>query len=459
MGWIKNAVRWYAKPVELAPSKNGALPGVKAGRISDPQQTDLLGRVQIFNRYWQSISPTVNQTIVEFIINASFVDATLSNVRKFLKHLTATNLRFVVDERPEAETQRIFEITENFRERINLDLLVQHLIDQLLTTGAVSYEDVVAADMGGIAELAVVPAQAIRFKWEEGIWQAYQSVTASSKDVKLPGETYHYAAVETMQGAPYAIPPFIAAARHVLVAQDIDENMRFIFRKFGMLGFLHYLMEPPEGYDWQDPEQRAAFQAAIAQRATDFDQNFYKGMMVGPKDGELGVTSVSSDSRGAADLIDRVAEKEHAGGGVHGGLLGQSNRPADTFANVIYRTAVHQAGSYQMILARELGRSVRLELALAGENPDGISAEFDENSAFDPLSESQARTTEISGEMILLDRGACSIEDIAQKYFGKPAFAPERAYGQEYEGADYVPKLGKELTTETQRHRGLKVKR
>lgn len=415
--------------------------GVRAGRTSDPQMTDLLGRVEIWNKYWQTLTPTVNQTIVEFMINAGFVDATLSNVRKFLKHLTATKLRFTISDRPEADMKRIQERIEIFREGINLNLLVQHLIDQMLLTGALSYEDVILEDLSGVDELAVVPAQVIRFRYENKRWQAYQTSTAGSQDIKMPELTYHYAAIEKMQGSPYAIPPFIAAARHVLVNQDIDDNLRFIFRKFGMLGLVSYLVNMPEGYDWQDPAQRQMLNDVIAARAEDFSKDYYKGVQVGPNDGVFNVTSTTNDSRGAADLMDRVAEKTHAGGGVHGGLLGQSNRPADTFANVIYRIAVHQGESYQQALARELGNSVRLHLTLGGENPAGVKAEFEANPAFDPLSESQARTTEISGDMMMLERGACSIEDLAQKHYGKPAFDPERAYGQAYGGADYVPQV------------------
>ncbi len=434
-----------AKARRLAQGKSGGALSVKGGRVSEAQHVDLLGRIQAFHGFWGGTSPVVDPRIVEFVVNAAFVDPTVSNTRKFLKHLTATKLKVVISDRSKGDIKRIHARLNDLSKRINkrsggMRVLIQRYIDQLLTTGAISAEDVIADDLSRVDDVVLIPTQSIRFKYENGAWQPYQASARGTNDIKLNSETFRYLAAETMQGNPYAIPPFLSSCLYVLLDQDITGNLRYIFKKFGLMGLVRVLVNLPEGFDSEDPEDVQKMNALLQQRLDNLNTNFDKNLLVMPNDSEMDVTSPVDSARSAPGMMDRVTEKISIGAGVHPALSGPSDRPADKFANVIYRTAVHQAESYQGLCEDAIEDTYELDLVLGGIDPAGMSAEFEHNPAFDPLSESQARTTKIAGDLLLLDRGAISIEDVAQEYSGKPAFNPDRAYGGK-EDTGYVPNL------------------
>jgi len=436
---IKRAARAVKR--ELGSRRSSAL-AARAGRqISEPSQADIYGSIQRFNDMWANwgASATADERLVSFCCQVSFLDPTVVSARRFLKNLIHTKLKTVIDDRSDSDTQKIINRLNDTSKRLRLNLMAQQLIDQALSTGAFSHEAVIGKSGDRVDRTVLVPTQSIKFKLQNQKWVPHQR-QSDGKDVELPEETYRYTPNESAQGSPYGIPTFISAISSVLQMVDIDDNLKYIFKKYGLLGMVTALISPPDDYDSGNPDDVARLNQTIADRLNDFAQNYKQGLMIGPNDMEMNIVSPTSNTRGADALIDRVAERIHSGTVGNGALIGQSDRPADKFANVIYRIAVLMALSFQVVAAEDLTWLLAIDLALAGIDPTGVRSEYEENPAFDPLAEKQGRTTEIAGDIQLMERGLMEPDDVAMKYTDKPAPRPDLAYGMSG-GGDYVPEL------------------
>src|SRR3990167_5373564 len=68
-----------------------------AARASETQWNNLQGWAGALTQYWSGAQPTVDARVLAFFSQAGFLDAHLSNARKFLKHLVVTELKTVID--------------------------------------------------------------------------------------------------------------------------------------------------------------------------------------------------------------------------------------------------------------------------------------------------------------------------------------------------------------------------
>jgi hypothetical protein len=414
-----------------APIRTGR--GVKPKRQSEVQWADINGNVNRWMNHTLTMNPTVDRGIVQFLIQAGYVNREMSAARKYQKHLASTKMKLIIDGRSDGDVRKIAQRLNELSTRIRplgggLNGLVKSYLDQILTTGAISSEDILSTKMDAVLDVDLVPVINIEFKQENGVWVPYQKRWNGTDAIRLDVPTYRYVAGETLEGNPYAIPPSLSAINDIIMNMDIDENVKFILHKMGILGLTIARLALPENFDADDPDSVAQFNTALTNRLADIAENFKDGMLVVADDMDFDVHSPTGEARGAVDIMDRKREDSFQATGLNPLIVGASKNPVQTFAKVIYVTEVRKIESLQDIVEGVITQTQHCDLALAGIDTTGVKSVLDRNPAFDPLAEAQARTTAMAGDMNAMRSGLVDPDRIAEKYYDAPAFDLSLAY-------------------------------
>lgn len=412
-----------------APVRTGR--AAKPVRHSEVQWSDISGNVQKWMNHTLNISPAVDRAILQFLIQASHTNRELSAARKYSKHLASTQLKLVITDRSDADVRKIQQRLNEMAQRIRpyggkLSGLVRAYFDQLLTTGAISAEDILTTAMDRVHDVNLVPVINIEFKQEGGAWVPYQKKWNGTESIKLDAPTYRYVAGETLEGSPYGIPPALSAINDIIMNMDIDENVKFILHKMGILGLMVAMLALPEDYDPDNADDINNFNTALQQRITDLSDNFKDGMLVTANDMEFEVHSPTGEARGAVDILDRKREDSYQAVGLNPMIIGASKNPVQTFAKVIYVTEIRKIETHQDIVESAVTDSLLRDLALAGIDPSGVTLMLKRNPAFDPLAEAQARTTDLTGDLKAMDKGLVDPNWVSEKYYDAPVFDPSK---------------------------------
>lgn len=410
-------------------------------RTTESQYASLEGGVSAWRSLWGSLTPTVEQRIIEFMSWGGYVDPQLSQGRKFIKHLGATRPTWEFpatwNETAQRKSLAIIGGLDN-RLRGGLTKLTYSLFDQILTAGAHSFEALISTDRRNIAAVELIPAAGIRFRMIEGRWTAHQR-RSSGQEVKIESPTYYYMPFEEMEGSPYGIPPFLAAGGPILKRFKAEENILFILDKFGLLGLTLCKMAAPDGYVYGDsPDTDAKVAAMLEQRISDLNRNFKKGLLVTLNDAEYQMFNPSEGGgRGSEKLYDLISDLGWGGMGPGLNSMLGSAPPRETFANVIYRFLTEEVRSFQEYAAMAMVFLVTLEHALQGIDATGIRCVYPSLPSFDVQAEAQARNFDVQSELASARAGLISADEAAMRLYGHPADDPEKLLASQAAGSPF----------------------
>lgn len=304
------------------------------------------------------------------------------------------------------------------------DALVNALLRQILITGAVSVEAVPSVALDGIDQIVLVPVKTIRFKRRDDRYIPYQA--AFPEDVELNEFQYTYIPLIQGEDNPYGIPPLFSALDAVYLQLEGMENVKGIYKKHGLLGFLFAKKKIPPNEGKSEREYESYLRDHLKKFADSFRQNFSSGAAVGYDDTTVEYHSLTSDSRGAIDIFNLVEQQVASGIDIDPALLGRTYSTTETYAGVVYHAFLSGLGNSRRLVKRVLERIYWLHLVLKGYPVKRVRVTFNPDRSLKPQEEAQAaeikvRTVISKMQAGLIDADTAARELGYEKATGKPA--------------------------------------
>ncbi|MBP7279404.1 MAG: hypothetical protein KBA11_08330, partial [Sedimentibacter sp.] len=319
-----------------------------------------------------------------------------------------------------------------FSEGAGIDGFINTLFGQLARTGALSAEWVINETVDDIEDAVCVPVKSIRFLRKDGVYvpAQYISVMKDGKQyIELNPVSYSYYASDRVEDSPYAIPPMIAALSNIPIQKNIMEQLRFVARKSGLMGFLEVLVSAPMKKKNESEEQyKSRCREHIQAVAEKVKGSYNDGFMVAFKDlYEIKNTPVAGNAAGVYQLHQMNEEQIASGMGQDPAMLGRTYSTTETYAGVVMEKMLSQISNYQRLIKRFIEKGYKLKAALKGYNIDGLSIKFNSSDLEKKMEKAQALTVEIQNANLLYDAGIIDQNQRAQRLgFSSPALPGSR---------------------------------
>lgn len=303
------------------------------------------------------------------------------------------------------------------------DALVNALLRQALVTGAVSVESVPSQALDGIEQIVLVPTRTIRFKRKENRYIPFQS--AFPEDVELNELQYTYIPLIQGEDNPYGIPPLFSAVDAVYTQLEGMENVKGIYKKHGLLGFLFAKKKIPPNEGLSHREYQEHLRKHLEKFADSFRQNFKSGAAVGYDDTTVEYHSLTADSRGAIDIFNMVEQQVASGIDIDPALLGRTYSTTETYAGVVYHAFLSGLNNSRRIVKRSLEKIYWLHLVLAGYPVKRVRVKFNPDRSLQPHLEADAEQKKIQNVIAKVHAGFIDLDTGArelgyEKATGKP---------------------------------------
>ena len=399
----------------------GTLP--EGGRSSVPTTADPLNTLKNFG----SIQPVVPHDYIEVIealvrSNPDYSQA----VSNFVSHAN-TGHELVIESESDAVADAVLENLNETAIRIcpagGIDALINQQCRQVISTGALSSEAVIDASATQVKRVVLVPTKLIRFRTgEDGEPEPWQRLTnfsgAGGEMVKLNPLTYSYLPLWTEGDNPYAIPPFLAALEMTVVQQYINENLKFIVKKLGLIGFIDVIANAPMRTPQQSDKQYEREMQSYLQSVRDAVQdNYYNGMLVHYRDIEIAMHHISeglgAGLSGVVQVLHHVEALLLSGLDIDPAMMGRSYSKTETYANAVYRKMVRRAMHLRALVKFFIEKVYRLQAILSGFSDVSILLQFEENPPFDLDKASQYKETDIRAALMKVESGLADPDVVA----------------------------------------------
>ncbi|MGC8737639.1 MAG: phage portal protein family protein [Candidatus Hydrogenedens sp.] len=334
------------------------------------------------------------------------------------KRLCNTGFRLSWSERVSESLKRDGQvIIEQLNRRMNhgeggLTHLLDILYTSLFTYGASAIEIVFSPRGSQIYDVVPVDVWTVRFRWEDGDWQAYQ--VYAEEVIRLPRERFVYIALDRDGTNPYGRSLFRSLPFVVRIQQRLMEDMSRAMHNAGWAR-MHVQYKPePRGTDETEEEYQSRLDANLEQVRNQMS-NLGVDQNVVTFD-NIGISVVQGAQRFSAYYETQRAIEEQIITGAHMMpiLLGRNYGTTETYGTVQYEIMNRQVDTINQYLARVLERIYRLELSM-----HGIEAEFtvqpQSNSTADTVKKSLIETRRINTLLQLVQSGIISKEDVRKE--------------------------------------------
>lgn len=321
---------------------------------------------------------------------------------------------------PDAVLARLNELAGSvYRIGGGVDGLVNHFLRQIPLYGALSAEWVVADKItDGMADVATVPVRQIRFRREDGDWKPYQytGLAGDNGYVALNPLTYSYSPLQTDDGSPYGIPPFLAVLKNIEVQLDGMGNIGSIMRKQGLMGFLDVVLKTPAQKSGESDE---AYRARIAKRQSDYaaayTANLSKGVAVHYDDQTINHNAISPGAAGGAKQIWDLNEQQiFSGLDTPPSMCGRTYSTTETYAEVDFERLITKMVNARRMIKRFLEKGYVLDLLLKGMEAN-VTVTFHQNSNLKELERQQAEGEKIDNVLKKRDGGMIDDDEAARE--------------------------------------------
>jgi predicted RNase H-like HicB family nuclease len=296
---------------------------------------------------------------------------------------------------------------------LNTDHLINQLIAQINISGALSSEIVVDKNLTGIKKIALVPARYIWFDYnpETDEYEPYQWVGIEDP-IKLNPYTYKYMPLLTLDGSPYAIPPFLASLSTIETVEELLSELQGLATKLGLVGFLDVKFpQLPKAPNETEKEYQDRSRQFLQQFGQDVAENMSKGVFLHFEGTEAKFEEISGNASGIKEIIELLERWTIEGAKAQPSLLGFSTGYTETWSTVALHTFISQLSSIQTIVKRFLEYAYKLHLLLKGFNIDDVDVEFNPLPDFHPDKVSKAKLDDTQRIIQMLQAGIISVEE------------------------------------------------
>ncbi|EMO95726.1 hypothetical protein [Leptospira interrogans] len=325
---------------------------------------------------------------------------------------------------------------ENGKKKIQTDIdtffkkhpgITNHLLRQILTTGALSAEIVPSLNLDSVAEIRLIPVEKVIFKKEIDANNIVRFVPYEKGKFgynRLNEEQYVYEAIEREEDSPYAIPPFLSVVRWINSQFKTQDNIDKTLNKWGLLGFIIAKFKRPRllpGTDAKTYENQS--KEFLTQAKQSFEKNSQSGFLATYDDTTVDHHTLTDASKtGGFEAISRYIEEQiSSGADIDLALLGRSYSVTETYIKVAGKFFLLKLGNYVYPVIQLLIRAITLDQLLKGNRFQSIDASRKKSISLDPLSDAQAKLTEKQVEnadfqlvLAMVKSGAISPEDGAK---------------------------------------------
>jgi hypothetical protein len=302
---------------------------------------------------------------------------------------------------------------------LNTDHLINQLIAQINIGGALSAEIVVDKNLTGIKKIALVPVRYIWFDYnvETDSYEPYQWVGIENP-IKLNTYTYKYMPLLTLDGSPYAIPPFLASLSVIETVEELLSELQGLAKKLGLVGFLDVKFpQLPKAVNETEKEYQDRARQFLEQFGQDVAENMSKGVFLHFEGTEAKFEEITGNASGIKEIIELLERWVIEGAKAQPSLLGFSTGYTETWSTVALHTFVSQLSSIQTIVKRFLEYAYKLHLLLKGYNIDDVDIEFNPLPDFHPDKTAKAELDRVQKVIQMLQAGIISVEE-ARKELG-----------------------------------------
>ena len=434
---------WDAVSMKGGEDETNVLP-VSAGRSSIATHDTLMMMVSNY----VVVAPKYRLEMIEAIENLAIYNPDVSNA---IENIGLANTPFkikfdtkVPDRLAKEMQEHITMVTKNwygFSDGING--LSNDLLAQAGTGGALSFEAIPKNDLSGVKKIVLVSGKYIWFDYDKDkdVYSPLQKIPNNigySGDrflglyKKLNEATYRYIALRKIGDTPYGIPPFLAALESILIQRDMNQNLKTVMKKLGLLGFLKVILNKPMRMPKEnDTEYDARLQIELDKNAEVVAKGFAKGFLLGYNDkagasyDKIDMQGTTGNVGGAEKLVNINDTYVLAGLKFDPAMMGRSSTTTETFGRVVLAKMATQLGNYQNLVAAAYEFAFDLELRMAGYKYAWLKIKFDKVLLGDKLKEAQARGEEIDNAAKLYAMGMISQDGAAQELGYEEADVPE----------------------------------
>lgn len=250
-----------------------------------------------------------------------------------------------------------------------IDGLIDKLLDQAATYGAMSGEWIMSEDLRDVVGFEEVNPKSIRFFWEPEAndWMPYQKVNTKQAEeaknkgqkvinqayVKLNPITYHYYAFDSAPGSPYGVPPFVAAMQNIAIQRDMIINMAQIVKKVGLLGIIDFIVQQLPPHPGETDEEFNNRANTYLDTYVEAVENMVRdGGIVHFDDSEVKSYDITGNAAGATAIFKQNEELIFSGLKSMPSVQGRSYSTTETYAGVAYDIIIRNTHKYQRACKR-----------------------------------------------------------------------------------------------------------
>jgi len=389
------------------------------------------GLTKLF-QYSQGINPWTPVQIMDLLAKIAHTNPLINKAWRYYRKVGSSGHKLVIDDRTDAEVERIQMSVNDLSERVyarkgHIEGFIDHCFQELAIFGGIAVEAILMPRREMIFDIEPVAVRQIRFKQEKDIFVPYQ-LTKDGKMIKLDERTFHFSALDTADGSPYPIPPFISAIPDVIKREDIGESVKNILYKLGIYGLLMVQIKnehlDPIG-NVEDRKKMAAYRSEIANSITGA---FKDGVAVSYDDVSWEAFNPVANASGVKDLANSINEDILSGVDIEPALVGRAYKPVLAAMEVLWRLAKRDVQPHQRRVCGALDHIVHLDLGLQGIDPRGVSVQFNENPEANPQASAVAKSTEHARIRENVKAGYVSPDDGAREMGYSSAYDSEKAY-------------------------------
>lgn len=389
------------------------LENLPSRRISEPDANDASYLKSTYNTKFLTHLPDKVREAVKTIRALSMENENVSQVIQDITWLCNTGHKIYFDSRvSEEQADRMRNHLENKRKNWSAGQagthgIINKMIAQLLIGGAISTEWVPTNKMDGIESICFVNPEQIYFQINKRgtIYEPHQKPDSSLnltkfnnlELIKLNPNTYKYYALNGDTDLPNGFPPYYAAIERVATQLGMKDNLDFMAKTLGMLGFLEVLVDKPQPIAGDHVEVTASKNQAFLKKIRNIVLKGTKdGVVAGFKDDhQFKFNSFAKDYTGANEIFKLNELQLFSALKYNATLAGRDYNTSEALMNVIFIKTIAQLKNIQALLSENLEFGYRLELLMAGYNFEHIKVVFNRSTTQDELKFQQAEEIKI----------------------------------------------------------------